>query len=194
MRILSSFRYALILACALLVLPACAGLLAGQESSSGQDREQEEEGRGEQADRLPTPSGNLADYEDFDAAPYREEAPEQEREGLAHEVPARLMEGRAAEGVARTVPGFRIQILSTEDKDEAEQQLSAAARWWENQPEDAPDVFPEELPAYIVYRQPYYRVRLGDFTSREEAQKALQVVQRRYGDAFLASGTVTVTQ
>ncbi|PSQ84464.1 MAG: hypothetical protein BRD44_00860 [Bacteroidetes bacterium QS_7_67_15] len=50
------------------------------------------------------------------------------------------------------------------------------------------------MPVHTVYRQPYYRVRVGNFTSRSEAERALQFLSSRYGDAFIVRDDVTVTQ
>ena len=62
--------------------------------------------------------------------------------------------------------------------------------------EDAPSgLFSGDgMPVHTVYRQPYYRVRVGNFTSRSEAERALQFLSPRYGDAFIVRDDVTVTQ
>ncbi|PSQ80183.1 MAG: SPOR domain-containing protein, partial [Bacteroidetes bacterium QS_8_68_15] len=105
----------------------------------------------------------------------------------------------ADEGVERTVRGYRVQVLSTKDQSAAEQAAGDAEQWWREQaPSGAPPegLFSGEegLPVYTVYRQPYYRVRVGNFTSRSEAEQALQFLSPRYGDAFIVRDDVTVTQ
>jgi septal ring-binding cell division protein DamX len=141
---------------------------------------------------------DLAQYEDFDPAPYREEAPSTgEEEGVEHDVPERLLSGRAAEGVEQTVQGFRVQLLSSKDQSAAETAATEAKQWWRENRGDAPEgafAVGEELPIYTVYRQPYYRVRVGNFTSRAAAERALAFLQQRYGDAFIAPSEVTVTR
>lgn len=138
---------------------------------------------------------DLSRYEDFDPAPYREEAPAV-REEIEHDVPARLLSGRADAGVERTVQGFRVQILSSKDRDAAERAAVQAEQWWREQAGEAPgDLFAaDDLPVYTVFRQPYYRVRVGNFTSRAEAERALEYLSKRYSDAFIARDEVTVTQ
>lgn len=138
---------------------------------------------------------DLSRYEDFDPSPYREEAPATQEE-IEHDVPERLLTGRAAEGVERTVQGFRVQIISSKDKAAAEGAAAEAEQWWREHADEAPSgLFSGEgLPVYTVYRQPFYRVRVGNFTSRAEAERALEFLSSRYGDAFIARGEVTVTR
>lgn len=182
----------------LLFASACSGPAGTQR---GDDRGPTTE---EPDDELPTPAPrrNLAEYEDFNPAPYRDEAPVTTVE-VEHAVPVRLLENRADAGVTRTVEGFRIQIYSSQDKEPADEKVEEAIEWWrtlqEEQEEDgAPatqeGLMPEELPVYVRYRQPYYRVRIGNFTSRDAAERALRMVQRRFTDAFIAPDVVTVTR
>lgn len=151
------------------------------------------EGTGEEASE----EVDLSQYEDFDPAPYREEAPAAEEEDVEHDVPSRLLSGDAAAGIERTVQGYRVQVLSSKDQGAAESAAGEAQQWWRDNQGAAPDglfVTDEGLPVYTVYRQPFYRVRVGNFTSRAEAERALEFLQQRYGDAFIARSEVTVTQ
>lgn len=163
-------------------LSACSGVL-GSLPGEG---DEEEEPREEQID--------LSRYEDFDPGAYREEAPAASEE-VEHDVPARLLSGTADEGVAQTVQGFRVQILSSTDRAAAENAAVEAERWWSSRADEAPgDLFSGGLPVYTVFRQPYYRVRVGNFTSRAEAERALEFLSQRYADAFIARDEVTVTR
>jgi septal ring-binding cell division protein DamX len=175
-----------------LPVAAVALLLAGSACvpSDATRREEPPEEQPEEVD--------LAQYEDFDPAPYREEVPSTgEEESVEHDVPERLLSGTAAEGVEQTVQGFRVQVLSSKDQSAAENAATEAQQWWRENAGSAPEgLFSDEdgLPVYTVYRQPYYRVRVGNFTDRAEAERALQFLQQRYGDAFIARSEVTVTQ
>ena len=139
----------------------------------------------------------VAEYETFDPSPYETEPPRSEVE-VEHDVPERLLQGRADEGVTRTVEGYRIQIYSSQSRSAADDVLQAAQDWWTAKYEDndeAPiEVFGEELPADLEFGQPYYRVRIGSFVDRDEAEEALDVVQDEYDDAFIVRSTVTVTR
>lgn len=168
-----------------LVLSACSGI----QETEGQPRDEEGPGRENVALDLST-------FETFDPSAYPVQPPER-RFDVQHDVPDRLMRGEASKGVQRTVEGFRIQIFSTQEKSMAERRLEEARNWWEERRErdDVPgDLFPEQLPTIIEYRQPYYRVRIGSFAERERAEDALAFVQREYPDAFIARSTVTITR
>jgi uncharacterized protein YceK len=133
----------------------------------------------------------LADYEDFNVEPYREIEPS--RREISHDVPAVLMDGRAGEGTVRTVQGFRIQIASSVERYDAVLAEEQAKSWWrEDGRSGTPSLFGADLPTYVVYMQPYYRVRVGNFTSRAEAQRALSAIERQFPGSFIVPDTVTV--
>lgn len=54
-------------------------------------------------------------------------------------------------------PGFRIQVANTNDRNKA---LDAKTKVYK--------VYPE-LKAYLLYQAPYFRLRVGNFKTREEA-------------------------
>jgi len=60
--------------------------------------------------------------------------------------------------------------------------------------DEAPDVFQDQPPIVIEYSQPYYRVRIGAFADRGEAEEALEFVTKKYDGAFVAQSTVTVVE
>jgi hypothetical protein len=90
--------------------------------------------------------------------------------------------GRAAlvtEAVPETIPGFRIQILFTQEIDEA-----ATAR------ETLNDKLPDEW-SYVVYEPPYYKVRVGNFMERSDANPVLKaIVSMGYKDAWIVPDRV----
>ena len=171
-----------ILALALIVC-ACSGSsrTAGQSGPSEPSPDPaEEEG----------PS--VADYETFDPSAYEERAPERTVK-LVHQVPDRLMQGRADEGIRRTVEGFRIQVFSARDQQAAQDFREQVRQWWANNKTEAPNsAFGAETPIVVKYSQPYYRVRIGAFAEREVAEEALAFVSGKYPNAFISRGTVTV--
>jgi hypothetical protein len=161
-------------------LAACSG---PREVDEGPDLSPEEE------------EGQPA-YETFDASPYDAEPEAQDTE-IDHDVPPTLMAGEIeipeVEG-PRTVQGYRVQVFSSAEKAAADDVLDEAAGWWRvvRDDPDASAAFPNGLPADVEYHQPYYRVRLGAFEYRPEAETALRVIQRRFPDAFIVPGTVTI--
>ena len=142
---------------------------------------------------------NMAEYEDFDAAPYEEEPPIPAT-SVEHDVPESLLSGKVdAQPASRTGSGYRIQIYSTQDKRAADRQAEQAVAWWRelHRAGDLDDLYfdePTPPPVYQDFRQPYYRVRLGNFASRAEAQRMLPLVEQRFSRAFIAPDKVTLSR
>ena len=86
------------------------------------------------------------------------------------------------------VEGYRVQIYASESRQNAERVRSEALQWWGRAGTG------EDLEAIVAYLQPYYRVRVGAFASREEADAALARVRRQYPEAFIVPDVVTVRQ
>lgn len=60
---------------------------------------------------------------------------------------------------ARTARGYRLMVLNTVKRDEA---ISAKTRIY--------TYFPE-LKAYLIYQAPYFKLKAGNFRTRDEAEK-----------------------
>jgi hypothetical protein len=175
-----SLRFLSLLLIALLTFPACSG---PREATEGPESPPEDEGG--------TPA-----YETFDPGPYAAEPDPVDTE-IEHDVPPTLMAGEITvpevEG-PRTVQGYRVQVFSSADKAAADDVRDEASGWWRivGDDPDAAAAFPAGLRADVEYNQPYYRVRLGAFEYRPEAEAALRVIQRRFPDAFIVPSTVTI--
>ena len=85
------------------------------------------------------------------------------------------------------VRGFRVQVHLTPEKPEADAYVEDVLSWWQNVPADErPDVFPAgDLPFEVAWLQPYYRVRVGAFTARADAETALPLIRERFPDALI---------
>ena len=83
--------------------------------------------------------------------------------------------------VSNTRSGYRVQIFM-EIGNEAVDHAKVVKREFENE-------YPE-LPIYLSYEQPYYRLRVGDFRSRIEAEKYLRILKPRYGVAFVTADVI----
>lgn len=130
------------------------------------------------------------DYIEFDPTPYEEEPPPDEPI-IEHDAPAALLSGALGRQDSKSLPGFRIQILSTRQKSEADLVASQAVAWWRERQSsgELTDIVPQASstpPVYQDFRPPYYRVRLGDFLSREEAELVLSLVEAQFESAFIA--------
>ena len=145
---------------------------------------------------LPAPVIDISRYESFDPSLYPD-APLDTLATVTHDVPAHLMEGRAAEGLRSEVPGFRVQIFSSIERNAATEAQENVQIWWRKQHDEGTvpeEIFPEGLPVYNVYSQPYYRIRVGNFLSREEAQILHSVLARHFTDAFIVPDTIVITR
>ncbi len=69
--------------------------------------------------------------------------------------------------------GYRIQIMYTDIRDEVYKSKGAMYKEF------------AELTSYVEYEQPYYKLRMGDFTSRLEATYFLQRIVTLYPGAFI---------
>jgi hypothetical protein len=61
----------------------------------------------------------------------------------------------------RTMPGFRIQVINTNDRQAA---IDAKTKIYQLYP---------ELKAYIQYQSPFFRLKVGNFKTRQEAAEYL---------------------
>lgn len=75
--------------------------------------------------------------------------------------------------------GFRIQLYSTRDVNLADSLLSEFRVWSDSL---FADYDPE---AYLEFRQPYYKIHIGDFKNRDQAVLVARYLKRWYGDAWV---------
>jgi hypothetical protein len=75
----------------------------------------------------------------------------------------------------RNIPGFRVQVISTMNRNKA---TEAKARLMQ--------LFPD-YSTYLSYQSPYFRVRIGDFRSRDAAEKLQQEL-----NTYFPNGVFTV--
>jgi hypothetical protein len=81
----------------------------------------------------------------------------------------------------KQIDGFRIQLLSTKDLENATRAKAIAM-------EQFIDV---RVKFYLEFDSPYYKVRLGDFHDREEAEEIREVVRSRgYPKAWIVKSKI----
>ena len=97
------------------------------------------------------------------------------------------MEGTASGGLSSQRRGFRIQLAFAQSKVVADRSISDFLTFWEMQGRNRPlePVFDETPAVYTVFLQPYYRVRVGDFKTREEAEAVLGELTEEFPRAFV---------
>ncbi len=121
--------------------------------------------------------------ETFDPAPFADTPPPDGIE-ITHDVPESLMDGSQFTTSTRTprrMPGYRIQVYSSQDRQLADKALERAIVWWESLPEHEGS----QAPVYLEYEQPRYKVRVGNYGSRDEANQLLYPVREMFPSAFI---------
>ena len=83
-------------------------------------------------------------------------------------------------GTKGTALGFRIQIYSGPNRNEA---YAAQSRFQQQY---------NDISTYVSYTQPNYRVKVGDFRSRSEAQAFMREVRKTFPTLFLFTEQVNV--
>ena len=83
---------------------------------------------------------------------------------------------------ARTEKGYRLLVINTNKRDDA---IAAKTKVYSNFP---------ELKAYLVYQSPYFRLKVGNFKTREEAHQ-YQITLGYYfpKGVFIIPDTIEVT-
>jgi len=76
----------------------------------------------------------------------------------------------------RTVPGFRIQVINTNERNQA---LAAKTKVYQLYP---------ELKVYLLYQAPYFRLRVGNFKTMPEAEPYQKTMSKQF------QGNVTIVR
>ena len=80
-----------------------------------------------------------------------------------------------------TIDGFRVQIFMELGNDALHHADSVKTRFSEKYP---------DVPIYLIFGQPYYRLRIGDFRTRLEAENMFQQVKKEYNNAFVTADRI----
>jgi hypothetical protein len=81
------------------------------------------------------------------------------------------------------ISGYRVQIFMASGNDALDNA--------EKVKEDFDLNFPG-LTAYITFREPYYRVRVGDYRTRLEANQQLKAIRKSYQDAWIIQDKISL--
>jgi hypothetical protein len=82
----------------------------------------------------------------------------------------------------KVINGWRIQLASTVDRRQVEQSKKT---------------FQQEFPGYpvvVVFNNPYYKLRVGAFLTKTEAQSSLNRIKQRYNTAYLAQDKIKAAE
>jgi hypothetical protein len=113
---------------------------------------------------------------------------------LVHDVPQSLMNSTADDGSQIEIEGFRIQVFSSSERDEAAVVEDAVERWLSGLSDGQRNALglPDIIPVYAFYQSPFYRVRVGDFEKREDAARLAAALKRQWAGALVVPDRVTV--
>lgn len=78
----------------------------------------------------------------------------------------------------QTMPGYRVQIFSGSARAEA---LEVRSKFESLHP---------DFNSYIIYQQPYFKLRTGDFRTRLEAYKFYKLIQKEYASVFIVKDDI----
>lgn len=74
--------------------------------------------------------------------------------------------------------GYRIQIFFDSKREEA---LKMRKNFRQNYP---------ETPVYLIYEQPFFKLRVGDFRTKIEAQRLLDPIKKDFSSSFIVKTTI----
>ena len=77
--------------------------------------------------------------------------------------------------------GYRIHIFMEIGNDALDHARSVKAQF--------EHAFPD-IPIYLTYAEPYFRLRAGDFRNRVEAEKCLRRIKPKFKEAFVTSDLI----
>lgn len=93
---------------------------------------------------------------------------------------------------------YLVQLDMTEDKSKALRIREEGKSWWADRPSSQKpplaSIDASARPVAVVWKAPLYRVRLGPFSSRDEAESVLTAARRVFPDAFIVPDQIEGTE
>jgi len=80
----------------------------------------------------------------------------------------------------KTIPGFRIQIFSGNERNNANNIKTHFLKLYPNQT------------AYLAYQQPYFKIRIGDFKTRLEAKLFYNKIKEVFGECIIIADKINL--
>lgn len=81
----------------------------------------------------------------------------------------------------RGISGFRVEIFFSSALDARQRALNTKASFMKDYP---------GIPVYVIYLSPDFKVRVGDFRSKNEALALMKMIQARFPKAFIVPDTI----
>jgi len=83
----------------------------------------------------------------------------------------------------QTIPGFRVQLFFDSGVNSKQKATSVHDEFMRKYP---------DIPVYLSFKAPNYKVRAGDFRTRLEAKRLLQEVAPAYPDAYVIADDINL--
>jgi len=98
-----------------------------------------------------------------------------------HDMPAAFMKKDSSNETINSNPydGYRVQIISTRDVQLADSVANQYRAWADT------TINGYMARAYTFFRQPFYKVHIGDFQERDQANSFSKLLRRQYPDAWV---------
>lgn len=80
----------------------------------------------------------------------------------------------------KTIPGYRIQIFSGNERNNANNIKTKFLKLYPNQT------------AYLAYQQPYFKIRVGDFRTRLEAKLFYNKIKEEFGECIIVTDKINL--
>ena len=77
--------------------------------------------------------------------------------------------------------GWRIEIFFEAGNYSKKLAMEARSKFVEKYP---------DVPSYLIFQQPYYKVRVGDYRTKMEAERFLHAIEADYPQAFVVSDEI----
>jgi len=151
-------------------------------------------GSGPVTDDVPDETETMVDWsdvEEFDASIHAD-LPLPEAPDMEHDAPGALMNSSADDGIRVEVRGYRVQVFSSGQREEA-LDVEEEVRTWVNELSDAELErlgISRSISVYSMFKAPYYRVRIGDFETREQAEPLSTALGNRFEGALIVPDMV----
>lgn len=98
-----------------------------------------------------------------------------------HDMPNAFLRTDTSNTSLRSNPfnGYRVQIISTRDVQLADSIASQFRSWADT------TITGYEAQSYVSFRQPFYKVQIGDFQERDKANSFSKLIKFKYPDAWV---------
>jgi SPOR domain len=82
----------------------------------------------------------------------------------------------------KTIDGFRVQVYSSTRLQQTMQKKAEFETTHKN------------LKVYVVFTEPSYRLRIGDFTDKVNAYELMQILKKKYPETFIVKDQVKISE